>query len=150
MQGDIGKLLTIEVKITTGVDDGSSVRVAGKGGTDRGGGPAGDLFLVVSIQPHPRFSREGDDLTVPIDVPLYAAVLGREIHVPTPKGSRLALKLPPGTQNGQRFRLAGQGMPRLGGSGRGDLYAEVRVVLPTKLSDRERELFGELAKLRGS
>jgi DnaJ-class molecular chaperone len=104
---------------------------------------------VVSILPDPRFRREADDLSTTLDVPLDQAVLGGEVFVPTPKGSRLALKLPPETQNGQRFRLAGQGMPRLSDNVRGDLYAEVRVVLPTNLTERERALFAELAALRG-
>jgi curved DNA-binding protein len=157
MQGPDGRARTIEVKIPAGVADGSRVRVAGKGGPGAGGGPPGDLFLAVSVRPHARFSREGDDLTVRVEVPLYTAVLGGEVHVPTLKGTRLALKLPPESQNGQRFRLAGQGMPRLGGGGadgaappQGDLYAEIRVVLPSGLSERERELFRELAGLRGS
>jgi len=144
-----GKLQTIEVKIPPGVTDGSRVRVAGKGGVGRGGGPPGDLFLVISVRSHPRFTLEGDDLIVRVEVSLYTAVLGGEIPVPTPKGTNLALKLSPETQNGQRFRLSGQGMPRLGGSGRGNLYAEVQVMVPTKLSDRERELYRELAGLRG-
>ena len=139
----------IEVKIPAGVTDGSRVRVAGKGSPGRGGAPAGDLYLVVSVKPHPRFTREGDDLTTPIDVPLYTAVLGGEILVPTLKGTRLALKLAPESQAGQRYRLAGQGMPKLGSDARGDLYAEVRIVLPTGLSERERELFAELASVRG-
>ena len=157
MEGPDGRPQTIEVKIPAGVGDGARVRVAGKGGQGVGGGPSGDLFLVISVKPHPLFTRNGDDLTVNVDVPLYTAVLGGEVHVPTPQSRKLALKLPAGTQNGQRFRLAGQGMPRTGGArggnnrdGRGDLYAEARVVLPTKLSDRERELFRELAKVRGS
>lgn len=140
---------TIEVKIPAGVSDGQRVRIAGKGGPGRNGGPAGDLFLVVSVKPHPRFARDGYDLTVPVDVPLYTAVLGGEVLVPTVTGSRLALKIGPETQNGQRIRLAGQGMPRPEG-GRGDLYAEVRVVVPTSLNDHERSLFTELAGLRGS
>ena len=151
IEGADGSLKKIEVKIPAGVADGSRVRVAGKGGPGRNGGPPGDLYLVISIRPDPRFAREGADLIVGVDVPLYTAVLGGEVHVPTPKGTRLALKLPPGTQNGQRFRLGGQGMPRLEApSSRGDLYAEVRVVLPTSLSERERGLFQELASLRGS
>lgn len=150
IQGADGTTQTIEVKVPAGVSDGSRVRVAGKGSPGQGGGPPGDLYLVVSVKPHPRFSRDGDDLTVAVEVPLATAVLGGEAHVPTPRGTRLALKLPPETQNGQRFRLGGQGMPRLDGSGRGDLYAEARVVLPTGLSERERELFSELATLRGS
>jgi DnaJ-class molecular chaperone len=140
---------TIEAKIPPGVSDGQRVRIAGKGGPGIGGGAPGDLYLVVSVKPHPRFKREGDDLTVTVDVPLYTAVLGGEVLVPTVKGSRLALRIGPETENGQRIRLAGQGMPKAGGA-RGDLYAEVRIVIPTKLSDRERELFQELAALRAS
>lgn len=144
-----GSSQSLEVKVPAGVKDGSRVRVAGKGGPGVAGGPAGDLYLVTSIVPHSLFRREGDDLHTGVEVPLHTAVLGGEVFVPTPKGTRLALKLPAETQNGQSFRLSGQGMPRLGGSGRGDLYAEIKVVLPAKLSQRERELFGELAALRG-
>ncbi len=144
-----GSTRTLEVKIPPGVTDGSRVRIAGKGGPGIAGGPAGDLYLVVSVRPHPTFERKGDDLYVTVPVPLHVAVLGGEVQVPTPKGTGLALKIPPETQNGQRFRLAGQGMPHLGGSNRGDLYAEVKVVLPTHLTDRERQLFQELARLRG-
>jgi molecular chaperone DnaJ/curved DNA-binding protein len=140
---------TIEAKIPAGVADGQRVRIAGKGGPGINGGPPGDLYLVISVRPHPRFRREGDDLTVPVDVPLYTAVLGGEVLVPTLKGSRLALRIGPETENGQRIRLAGQGMPTTSG-GRGDLYAEVRIVMPTGLNERERELFQELAALRAS
>lgn len=140
---------TIEAKIPAGVADGSRVRIAGKGSLGINGGQPGDLYLVVSLKPHPRFARDGDDLTVTVDVPLYTAVLGGEVLVPTLKGSRLALRVGPETENGQRFRLAGQGMPMTSGA-RGDLYAEVRVVTPKGLNDRERELFQELAALRAS
>jgi curved DNA-binding protein len=144
-----GTMKTLEVKIPPGVTDGSRVRVAGKGGPGGGGGTPGDLNLVISVLPHARFRREGDDLYTTVEVPLHVAALGGEVFVPTPKGSRLALRLPPETQNGQRFRLAGQGMPRLGSSTRGELYAEVKVHLPTRLSERERQLFAELGALRG-
>ena len=144
-----GVPLTIEAKIPPGVMDGQRVRIAGKGGPGIGGGAPGDLYLVISVRPHPRFRRDGGDLTVPVDVPLYTAVLGGEVLVPTLKGSRLALRIGPETENGQRIRLAGQGMPTTGG-GRGDLYAEVRIVMPTSLNERERELFQELAALRAS
>jgi curved DNA-binding protein len=144
-----GSLQRLEVKIPAGVTDGSRVRVAGKGGPGFGGGAAGDLYLVISVLPNARFRREGDDLSTTLEVPLERVVLGGEVFVPTPRGSRLALKLPPETQNGQRFRLSGQGMPRLGENSRGDLYAEVKVVLPTNLTERERALFAELAALRG-
>jgi len=141
-------LRRLEVKIPAGVKDGSRVRIAGEGGPGVGGGPRGDLYLVISVRPDPTFERKGDDLYVDIPVPLSVLMLGGEAYVPTPKGTRLALKIPPETQNGKLFRLAGQGMPRLGDSGRGDLYARVQAVLPTGLSPRERELFQELAKLR--
>jgi molecular chaperone DnaJ/curved DNA-binding protein len=130
------------------VTTGSRVRIAGKGGPGSSGGPAGDLYLSITVQPNPRFRRDGDDLHTTVEVPVHQAVLGGEVFVDTPKGTRLALRLPAETQNGQRFRLAGQGMPRLQGTARGDLYAEVKVKLPTGLSDRERELFSELAALR--
>lgn len=138
----------LEVKIPAGVRDGSRVRVAGEGAPGMFGGPKGDLHLVISVRPDPNFERKGDDLYVEVPVPLETLILGGEAHVPTPKGTRLALRIPPETQNGKQFRLGGQGMPHLQGTGRGDLYAKVKAVLPTDLTPRERELFQELARLR--
>jgi DnaJ-class molecular chaperone len=149
IQNPDGSLRTLEVKIPPGVADGSRIRMAGQGGPGLGTGPRGDLYLVVALRPHQDFERRGDDLYVTVPVSLSTAILGGEAQVPTPKGTRLALKVPAESQNGQRFRLAGQGMPRLSGSGRGDLYAELKVQLPRDLSERERELFRELASLRG-
>ena len=131
----------LEVKVPAGVRTGSRVRLAGKGA--RGG----DLYLKVTVKPHPTFERRGDDLLVGVSVPLVTAMLGGEAQVPTLKG-KVALKIPPETQNGRTFRLAGQGMPHLGNSSRGDLMARVRVVLPDKLSAREKELFKQLGELR--
>ena len=132
----------LEVKIPPGVDTGSRVHIP----TGRG---RGDLYLHVQVQPHPSFQRQGDDLSVEVPVPVDDAVLGAEIEVPTLKG-RVLLKVPPETQNGRAFRLAGQGMPRLQGGEFGDLYATVRVVLPTPLSEQQREVFRELRRLRGT
>jgi curved DNA-binding protein len=143
-----GESRTVEVKIPAGATDGLRVRVAGKGDPGAAGGQAGDLYLIVSVKAHPLFEREGDDLRVKVPTPLYTAVLGGEVMVPTPKGSNLALKVPPETANGQRIRLAGQGMPKVGGSGRGDLFAEITVQLPRNLTSREQELFAELARAR--
>jgi DnaJ-class molecular chaperone len=143
-----GETRNVEVKIPAGAADGLRVRVAGKGEPGAGGGSAGDLYLVVSVKPHPYFEREGDDLRVNVPTPLYTAMLGGEVMVPTPKGTQLALKVPPETANGQRIRLAGQGMPRLNSNTRGDLYAEINVQLPKKLTEREKELFAELARAR--
>ena len=143
-----GEARSFEVKIPPGAADGLRVRVAGKGEPGMSGGTAGDLYLVVSIKSHPLFEREGDDLRVKVPTPLYTAILGGEVMVPTPKGTNLALKVPAETSNGQRIRLAGQGMPRLSGSGRGDLYAEITVQLPRNLTSREKDMFAELARAR--
>jgi len=145
-----GDTRTVEIKIPAGATEGLRVRVAGKGDPGIGGAAAGDLYLIVSIKAHPLFEREGDELRVKVPTPLYTALLGGEVMVPTPKGSQLALKVPPETPNGQRIRLAGQGMPHLNGSGRGDLFAEINVQLPKNLTDREKDLFAELARARSS
>lgn len=128
-----------EVSIPAGVDNGSRVRVS----------PGGhQVVLVVTVQPHPRFERKGDDLSTEIIVPLYDAVLGAEAVVPTLTG-QVALKLPPETQNGRVFRLGRQGMPKLGTpSDRGNLFVTIRTELPTDLSDEERELFSRLKGIR--
>jgi DnaJ-class molecular chaperone len=142
--GTVTRNKRIEVKIPAGVDVGSRVRVAGEGHPGAGGGPRGDLYLIVSVRPDPVFERRGDDLTVDVPVPLTTAVLGGEAPVPLPDGKRVLLKIPPETQNAQTFLLRGKGMPRLRGDGQGNLLARVRVVLPTQLSPRERELFAAL------
>ncbi len=139
----------LEVKIPPGVKDGSRVRVAGKGEPGYAGGTSGDLYLVTSVKPHRLFERKGDDLYVEVAVPLTVAILGGEILVPGFKG-KLALKIPPETQNGRTFRLGGQGMPHLGNSSRGSLVAKVGVVLPTKLSEEEKRLFERMSQLRPS
>ncbi|MCH8920074.1 MAG: hypothetical protein IIA23_05120 [Chloroflexi bacterium] len=127
------------------------LRIAGEGNTGVSGGPRGDLYVVVKVRPHSRFERKGDDLTTEVGVPLEDAVLGGEVEVSTLSGKQVALKIPPLTQNGRLFRLSGLGMPRDGkkkDKRRGDLLARVRVVLPEKLSDRERELFEKLREER--
>ena len=138
----------LEVKVPPGVKTGSRVTIKGKGGPGHGGAPSGDLWFAITVSPHKVFQRDGDNLHVDVQAPLADAVLGGEVQVPTVNGSKLALKLPPESQNGRSFRLASQGMPRLGGKGNGDLYAKLSVVLPTILTDRERELFHELKALR--
>ncbi|MEW6143088.1 MAG: DnaJ C-terminal domain-containing protein [Chloroflexota bacterium] len=140
------RLKRLEVKIPPGVRTGSRIRMAGEGqpGT---GGRRGDLYLVVKVLPNELFQRVEDDLTVEVAVPLVTAVLGGEAKVPTLKG-QVALKIPPETQNGKLFRLAGQGMPHLGNPGHGDLFARVKVVLPVNLTDAERRLFEQLRNVR--
>ena len=143
VEGDHGDARRLEVKIPPGVDNGSRVRIAGEGraGFD---GQRGDLYLVVSVKPDPKYERKGEDLYTDIEVPLTTPVLGGEVEV---KGlnKKVALKLPPGTQNGQHFRLTGLGMPRLGRpETRGDLFARVKVVLPKQPTEKQRELFEQL------
>jgi len=139
----------LEVKIPTGVKTGSKVRIAGEGAPGFGEGAAGDLYLKVTVQPHKVFERKGDDLYCEVPVDLYTAILGGETSVPTLAGD-VSLKIPPETQGGRTFRLKGQGMPLLRDSNkRGDLYAKVQVVLPKGLSAKEKELFRELAQMRG-
>ena len=133
----------IEVNIPAGVSDGQRIRLSGKGAPGMNGGSPGDLFLNVRVQPHPNFKRDGDNLRVVVDVPVADAVLGAEVHVPTLKGKALALNVPAGTQAGGTFRLAGQGMPtRVGVFG--DLFAEVRIVIPDEVTDEQRTLFEQL------
>jgi len=145
-QGVVATTKRIEVKIPAGVKTGSRVRIAGKGGEGYGGAK-GDLYLIVTVKPHPLFERQGDDLYVSVDVPLTTAVLGGEVKVATLKGN-LELKIPQETQNGRTFRLAGQGMPHLGKTSRGDLKSKINIVLPTDLSPEEKELFQKLNQLR--
>ncbi|MBI3954122.1 MAG: DnaJ domain-containing protein [Chloroflexi bacterium] len=144
--GAAGRARRLEVRIPPGVDSGSRVRVAGSGAPGRGGAP-GDLYLVIAVLPHARFRRQGADLYVDVPVPVTTAVLGGEAQVPTLTG-RLALRIPPETQNGRGFRLTGQGMPRLQGGERGDLYAQVKVQIPAGLTKEERQLYEKLLALR--
>jgi DnaJ-class molecular chaperone len=120
--------------------------VAGKGQPSSGGTP-GDLYLNITVQPHATLERHGDNLHVNVPVPLTVAILGGETQVPTPRG-KLALKIPPETQNGKVFRLSGQGMPHLGKPAKGDLLAKVQVILPERLTEKEKELFRRLQDLR--
>jgi curved DNA-binding protein len=138
----------LEATLPAGVRTGSRVRLSGQGGPGAGGGPGGDLYLVIEVEPDTRFERRGDDLYSDVSVDFYRAVLGGEVRVPTPDGA-VALRVPPRTQSGQTFRLRGKGMPVLGGAGRGDLYARIRIGLPEDLTDEELEGLRELARKRG-
>jgi DnaJ-class molecular chaperone len=143
-----GSSKRLEVKIPAGVDEGSRIRIAGQGGQGTAG--RGDLYLRTHILPDPRFTREGTTLRTTVEVPLATAMLGGEVRVTTPDGRGLMLRIPPETPNGKSFRLRGQGMPQLGlPDKRGDLYAEVSVVLPTHLNDEQRRLFEDFARSIG-
>jgi curved DNA-binding protein len=134
---------TYTVNIPPGVTDGKRIRLAGEGGRGMGDGPAGDLYLVVRLQPHPRFRVDGKDITADLPLTPWEAALGASVPVTTP-GGETKVTVPAGSSTGRRLRLRGQGMPGPGGRP-GDLYAEIKVMVPPRLSDRERELFSELA-----
>jgi molecular chaperone DnaJ len=137
---------TITVRIPPGVANGYRMRVPGKGNAGRAGGPSGDLFLIITVRSHEFFSREGNDIicTVPITVP--EAALGTKIEVPSIDGKTL-LRIPPGTQSGQKFRLRGKGAPSLRGDLPGNQIVEVRVVVPKVVDERSKEILRELALL---
>ncbi len=133
-----------EVKIPRGIKDGEKIRLAGQGAPGPGG-QMGDLFITIAVAPHHRFTREGDDLVVRVDLPAWDAALGGKIPVPTLDGE-VQMTVPAGLSSGQRLRLKGRGMPRRGG-GQGDLFAELRVTVPKQLSDEQRELLEQLKAL---
>lgn len=137
----------LEVKIPAGVRDGSRIRIAREGGPGHAGGNKGDLYLVAKVLPHKLFERKGDDLYTEVSVPLATAILGGEVGLPTLNGN-LSLKIPPETQNGRVFRMAGKGMPQLGNNKYGNMFAKVKVVLPTNLTEEEKKLFERLRSLR--
>lgn len=151
---------SLEVDIPPGVLDGQRIRLAGQGEPGRGGpgrgdgGPAGDLYLVVRIAPHPRYRLDGRDIHVDLPVAPWEAALGATVRIQTP-GGEVEVKVPPGSSSGRRLRLRGRGMPNPRGApgdpyaAPGDLYAKVRIMVPARLSPRERELFRELAKVSG-
>jgi curved DNA-binding protein len=138
---DDGRSFTVEVP--PGVREGQRIRLAGRGGAGIGDAPAGDLFLRVRLRPHRRFRVEGADLHTDLPVTPWEAALGATLEVRTLTGSA-KVRLPAGSSSGRRLRLRGEGMPGRGG-GHGDLYARVQIMVPRSLSDRERELFQELA-----
>jgi curved DNA-binding protein len=136
---------TLEVTIPPGVTDGQRIRLAGEGGQGSGGGPAGDLYLIVRIAPHPRYRVEGRNIIVDLPVTPWEAALGARVPVSTPGGDA-KVRIPPGTSSGRRLRLRGQGMPNPRGTP-GDLHAVVQIMVPPHTTARERELFEELARV---
>jgi curved DNA-binding protein len=147
-RGNSNKVETYQVKIPKGVHEGQRIRLAGQGEAGAGGGKSGDLFLRVRLARHPDFTVEGNDLIHEVKIPPWQAALGGELQVPTLEGN-VRLKLPPGTQGGQRFRLRGHGLPTAAGT-RGNLFVEAQIQIPKKLTEREREIWSQLAELHGA
>jgi curved DNA-binding protein len=136
---------SVEVTIPPGAVDGQRIRVAGQGGQGTGGAPQGDLYLVVRLAPHPRYRVEGRDISVTLPLAPWEAALGATVPVDTPGGEG-KVRVPPGTSSGRRLRLRGRGMPNPRGNP-GDMYAEVRIMVPPQLTRDERRLFDELARV---
>ena len=145
-QGYFRRPETFDVRIPPGVDTGSRVRVPGKGNSGVKGGAPGDLYIVTEVEPHPVFERKGDNIYVRLPVTVTEAALGAKVDVPTLDGPS-AIKIPPGTQSGQKLRLRGKGVPSLRGNVRGDQFVEIQVVVPRVQDERSKEILRELARL---
>ena len=154
--GRVRSRRTIDVSIPAGVDQGTRIQLAGEGEVGPGGGPAGDLYLEMVVEPHPVFTRKGDTLMCRVTVPMTAAALGTHVELPTleadlsdPDGPEtVGLDIGAGTQSGDTLTVRGQGVPRLRGPGRGDLLVQVVVQTPTDLDEEQREVLSRLAALR--
>jgi molecular chaperone DnaJ len=148
--GSVRRARQVTVRIPAGARDGMKIRVPGRGGSGKRGGPAGDLFVVTRVAEHPVFKRRGDDLVVDVPVSFVEAALGAQIQVPRPGGGTVTLRLPAGTQDGKQFRVRGAGASkaRSRGGEKGDLIVRARLVVPRKLKKREREILEALAEER--
>ncbi|KGX88926.1 molecular chaperone DnaJ [Pontibacillus litoralis] len=147
--GKVTTRKTIHINIPAGINEGQQIRVSGQGEPGENGGPAGDLFVVVQIRPHEFFQREGDNIFCEMPLTFAQAALGDEIEVPTVHG-KVKLKVPAGTQNGKRFRLKDKGAPDVRGRGHGDQHVQMRVVTPTNLTERQKELLREFHDISGN
>jgi len=136
----------MEVKIPAGVETGSRLRVQGEGESGTAGGPSGDLYVVIHVSEHEQFERQGANLYSSVPITFAQAALGAELPIATLDSSQ-PLKIPVGTQTGTVFRLKGQGMPILGGRGRGDLFVSVTVITPTSLTREQRKLLEQLSQV---
>lgn len=141
--GRVTRERTLTVDIPAGVEDGTRIRLGGEGEAGARGGPAGDLYIFLSVEAHPFFQREGADLYFRAPISMVTAALGGTVEVPTISGDHTKVKIPEGTQSGKRLRLPGQGMPVLRTRNRGDMYVQVVVETPQKLTKRQKELLAE-------
>jgi len=147
-EGRVRSRRSINVKIPAGVDQGTRIQLTGEGEVGPGGGPAGDLYLEINVAKHAVFSRQGDELHCQVTVPMTAAALGAHLDLPTLDDSTVPIEVTPGTQSGEVLTVKGQGVPRLRGSGRGDLKVQVVVETPSRVDAEQAELLRRLAELR--
>jgi len=135
--------------VPPGVESGSRLKITGEGEQGPNGGTSGDLYVVIHVRKHDMFERHGNDIISVVDISYPMACLGGEIEVPTISGGRVKMKIPQGTENNQVFRLKGNGLPYLGSYGRGDQLVKINIIVPKKLSPRQKELLKEFAKIDG-
>ncbi|MEH7384056.1 molecular chaperone DnaJ [Bacillus sp. JJ1521] len=147
--GKVKKRKKIHVKIPAGIDDGQQLRVSGQGEPGVNGGPPGDLYVVFHVRSHEFFERDGDDIYCEMPLTFAQAALGDEVEVPTLHG-KVKLKIPAGTQTGTKFRLRGKGVPNVRGYGQGDQHIHVRVITPTKLTEKQKQLLREFTEISGN
>lgn len=147
--GRMQKHVKVKVSIPAGIDDGQQIRLSGRGEPGINGGPPGDLFIIVKVKPHEYFVREGDNIFCELPLTFTQAALGDEVEVPTVHG-KVKLKIPAGTQTGKVFRLKGKGVPNVHGRGIGDQHVQVKVVTPTNLTERQKELLREFNEISGN
>lgn len=147
--GTVKKNRKIHINIPAGIDEGQQIRVSGKGEAGVNGGPPGDLFVVIQVKAHDVFQREGDHIFLEFPITFTQAALGDEVEVPTVHG-RVKMKIAPGTQTGKTFRLKGKGAPNVRGYGHGDQHVQIRVVTPSKLTERQKELLREFNEISGN
>jgi len=136
----------IKVFIPAGVDSGQIIKVAGKGDAGRRGGKPGDLYVQIFVKKHPVFRRKGDDLYLFVPITISQAVLGGEVEIPTLKGNKIILKIPSGTESGKVLRISGKGIPHFSGYGNGNMYVELSIKIPKRLTRKQKELIKELKK----
>ncbi len=141
--GRVHKETTLSVTIPPGIEDGMRIRLSGKGEAGVRGAPAGDLYIIVSIAPHPFFQRDGSTVYCRVPISVASAALGRDVDIPTIEGTRARIAIPPGTQTGRQFRLRGKGMTPVRGTRRGDMIIETAVETPVNLNARQKELLRE-------
>ena len=148
--GTVRKTRTLDVKIPAGVEDGTRLRLAGQGEAGQNGAPAGDFYLDIRVRPDKRFERDGADLITKVDVPFTTLALGGEIEVETIDDKKLSVKVPAGTQVGEKLRVRGHGMPGRRAGSFGDLYIDINMPVPTKLTEKQKKILTEFAETKSA
>lgn len=146
-EGRVKKKQSVKIKVPAGVDNGMRLRLSGYGDAGTGGGPAGDLYVYINVEPHPVFQRDGDDVIVELPLSFTEAALGTKKEIPSPHGGSVRIEIPEGTQPDKVLRIRGKGIPNVHGQGEGDLLVRISIETPVRLSEKQRELLRSFAKL---